>query len=170
MSSHAALTDSPRARARRAKASAPSAAIAPHSRIEPSRRMVGSYGAACRASNSNIGSNSLAPYSWTLAGRDVPAPGGAAVVQERPEPQRGASVAFNYVDMTGRFFSEEAPPTETAIKGLGVGVYSARCDVRDHNAVGHFFAEVKERLGGVHYLVNNAGVTHDGALWRLPPE
>src|SRR5207244_1650261 len=26
------------------------------------------------------------------------------------------------------------------------------------------------RLGGVHYLVNNAGVTHDGALWRLTPE
>jgi len=29
---------------------------------------------------------------------------------------------------------------------------------------------VRERLGGVHYLVNNAGVTHDGALWRLTPE
>src|SRR5256885_13442040 len=88
MRSHAALMDSPRARARRAKASAPSAAIVLHSKIEPSRRMVGSYGAACRASNSNIGSNSLTPYSWTLAARDAPAPGGAAVVQERPQPQR----------------------------------------------------------------------------------
>ncbi len=142
----------------------------------------------------------MAPYSWTLAGRDAPAPGGAAVVQERPEPQRagetlsgrvavvtggatglgraiclefaqrGANVAFNYVDMAGRDVSEQALLTETAIKGLGVGVYSARCDVRDHNAVAHFFTEVRERLGGVHCLVNNAGVTHDGALWRLPPE
>src|SRR2546428_12754346 len=102
MSSHAALMDSPRARARRAKASAPSAAIAPHSRIEPSRRMVGRYDAACRASNSNIGSNSLAPYSWTLAGRDAPAPGGAAVVQERPEPQRaGETLSGRVAGVTG---------------------------------------------------------------------
>jgi 3-oxoacyl-[acyl-carrier protein] reductase len=29
---------------------------------------------------------------------------------------------------------------------------------------------VRQRLGGVHFLVNNAGVTHDGALWRLSVE
>src|SRR5256885_8826393 len=102
MRSHGALMDSRRARARRPKASAPSAAIAPHSTIEPSRRMVGSYGAACRASNSNIGSNSLTPYSWTLAGRDAPAPGGAAVVQERPEPQRaGETLSGRVAVVTG---------------------------------------------------------------------
>ena len=57
--------------------------------------------------------------------------------------QRGASVGFNYVDMAGRDVTEQALLTETAIKGLGVGVYSARCDVRDHNAVAHFFTEVR---------------------------
>jgi 3-oxoacyl-[acyl-carrier protein] reductase len=39
--------------------------------------------------------------------------------------------------------------------------------VRDHDEVERFVTAVKERLGGVHGLVNNAGVTHDGALWRL---
>src|SRR5205807_483805 len=28
----------------------------------------------------------------------------------------------------------------------------------------------RERLGGVHSLANNAGVAHDGALWRLEPD
>src|SRR3989442_13272825 len=102
MSSHAALTVSPRERARVANPSAPTAAIAPHKRIDPARRTGGNYGAACRASNSNIGSNSLAPYSWTLAGRDAPAPGGAAVVQERPEPQRaGETLSGPVAGVTG---------------------------------------------------------------------
>jgi len=144
----------------------------------------------------------LTPYSWTLAARggEAPAPAGAAVVQERPDPQRagehlagrvavvtggatglgraicldfaqrGASVAFNYVELAGRDVSAQALLTETAIKGCGVPVYSARCDVRNHDDVEQFMTQVKERLGGVHCLVNNAGVTHDGALWRLPPD
>jgi 3-oxoacyl-[acyl-carrier protein] reductase len=29
---------------------------------------------------------------------------------------------------------------------------------------------VRAKLGGVHYLINNAGVAHDGALWRLTAE
>src|SRR6266705_2150798 len=202
MSSHAALTVSPRERASVANPSAPRAAIAPHKRIEPARRTRGNYAAACRASNANIGSNSVAPYSWTLAARggEAPAPAGAAVVQERPDPQhagehlagrvavvtggatglgraicldfaqRGASVAFNYVELPGRDVSAQALLTETALKGCGVRVYSARCDVRNHDDVEQFMTQVKERLGGVHCLVNNAGVTHDGALWRLPPD
>src|SRR3989442_3270312 len=36
--------------------------------------------------------------------------------------------------------------------------------------VEHFVSQVRSHLGGVHYLVNNAGITHDGALWRLTPE
>jgi len=143
---------------------------------------------------------SLAGYSWTLAVRQAPAPAGAAVVQERPEPripgetmqgrvamvtggatglgraaclefaQRGAAIAFNYVDLPERDVTAQALLTETAIKALGVPVYSSRCDVRDHAQVTHFVAEARERLGGIHCLVNNAGVAHDGALWRLSPD
>jgi 3-oxoacyl-[acyl-carrier protein] reductase len=42
-----------------------------------------------------------------------------------------------------------------------------RCDVRDRDAVDHFILEAKQRLGGVHFLINNAGIASDGALWRL---
>jgi 3-oxoacyl-[acyl-carrier protein] reductase len=133
----------------------------------------------------------LTPYSWSLGAREAP------VAQERPEPaklaaglrgrvaivtggatglgravclefaQQGAAVGFNFLDMPGRDVTAQALLTETAIKALGVPVYSARCDVRERDAVEQFFTEARDRLGGLHCLVNNAGVTHDGALWRL---
>jgi 3-oxoacyl-[acyl-carrier protein] reductase len=80
------------------------------------------------------------------------------------------AVAINYVDLPERDVAAQALLTETAIRALGVPVYCARCDVRDRAAVEKFVAAVRERLGGVHYLVNNAGVAHDGALWRLSSE
>ena len=139
----------------------------------------------------------MAPYSWSMAAREATAPAPAAVTQERPDPlraaeglkgrvavvtggatglgravalefaQRGAAVAINYVDLPDRDVAAQALLTETAIKALGVACYSARCDVRLLDEVDRFVSAVREQLGGVHYLVNNAGVTHDGALWRL---
>ncbi len=135
-----------------------------------------------------------------MSARAAAVPAGAAAVQERPESlragdtlrgrvaivtggatglgrsvalefaQRGCAVAFNYVELPGRDVTAQALLTETAIKACGVPCHSARCDVRRMDEVDQFVAEVKERLGGVHYLVNNAGVTHDGALWRLTAE
>jgi 3-oxoacyl-[acyl-carrier protein] reductase len=136
---------------------------------------------------------------WTLASREQLA-GGAPATQERPDPQRlaetvqgrvavvtggatglgratalefaqrGMAVAINYVDLPEREVAAQAVLTETAIRALGVPVYCARCDVRNHVEVENFVMAVRERLGGLHYLVNNAGVTHDGALWRLTSE
>jgi 3-oxoacyl-[acyl-carrier protein] reductase len=136
---------------------------------------------------------------WTLASREQLA-GGAPATQERPDPQRlaetvqgrvavvtggatglgratalefaqrGMAVAINYVDLPDREVAAQAVLTETAIRALGVPVYCARCDVRNHVEVEKFVMAVRERLGGLHYLVNNAGVTHDGALWRLTSE
>ena len=140
------------------------------------------------------------PWSSSGRPGGAGAPGGAAVTQERAEParipdrlsgrvamvtggatglgravcldlaQRGAAIAFNYFEMPGRDVAAQALLTETAIKGHGVPVYSSHCDVRNRNAVELFVHEATDRLGGVHILVNNAGVTHDGALWRLSPE
>jgi 3-oxoacyl-[acyl-carrier protein] reductase len=136
--------------------------------------------------------------TWTLAPRETAV--GAPTAQERPEPQRlaetvhgrvaivtggvtglgratalefaqrGIAVGINYLDLPGRDVAAQAVLTETAIRALGVPVYCARCDVRSHDAVEEFVGTVRQRLGGVHYLVNNAGITHDGALWRLQPE
>jgi 3-oxoacyl-[acyl-carrier protein] reductase len=84
--------------------------------------------------------------------------------------QVGCAVAFNYVELPGRDVGAQAVLTETAIKACGVPCYSALCDVRKMEAVEKFIGEVRSRLGGVHYLINNAGVAHDGALWRLTQE
>jgi 3-oxoacyl-[acyl-carrier protein] reductase len=82
----------------------------------------------------------------------------------------GCDIAFCWVGMTGRDVLEQALLTETACGALGANVYSTRCDVRDSAAVDLFFTEIKARFGTAHYLVNNAGIAMDGALWRLTDE
>ena len=82
----------------------------------------------------------------------------------------GCHVAFCFVHMPGRDITEQALLTETTLMGMGIQVYAQRCDVRDRQAVEHFVSETKQRLGGVHFLVNNAGIANDGALWRLSQE
>ncbi|PYO26837.1 MAG: beta-ketoacyl-ACP reductase [Gemmatimonadetes bacterium] len=109
----------------------------------------------------------------TIHGRVVVVTGGATGLGRATAlefAQRGVAVAINYVDLPDRDVAAQALLTETAIRALGVPVYCARCDVRNHAEVEKFVTTVRERLGGVHYLVNNAGVAHDGALWRLSPE
>src|SRR3989475_2032943 len=68
------------------------------------------------------------------------------------------------------FFFNDTATTEIYTLSLHDALPIARCDVRHRDEVEKFVTAVRERLGGVHYLVNNAGVTHDGALWRLTPE
>jgi 3-oxoacyl-[acyl-carrier protein] reductase len=82
----------------------------------------------------------------------------------------GCHVGFCYVNLPGRDVTEQALLTETALMSMGVGVHACRCDVRDRDAVDTFIRDTKARLGGVHYLVNNAGIASDGALWRLSEE
>ena len=84
--------------------------------------------------------------------------------------RRGVNVAFNYVELPDRDVSAQALLTETALRACGVGVFSAYCDVRDWRAVEAFVTEVNAALGGPHYLVNNAGIHYDAALWRMPED
>ena len=79
----------------------------------------------------------------------------------------GCNVAFCFLNMPGRDVTEQAVLTETALSAMGVSVHAARCDVRDRYAVERFISDARGRLGAVHYLVNNAGIAMDGALWRL---
>nr|MBA3660089.1 SDR family NAD(P)-dependent oxidoreductase [Gemmatimonadales bacterium] len=82
----------------------------------------------------------------------------------------GCHVAFCYVNLPGRDVSEQAVLTETTLSAMGIGVLACRCDVRDRLAIERFLKETRDRLGGLHFLVNNAGIANDGALWRLSDE
>ncbi len=79
----------------------------------------------------------------------------------------GCHVAFCFVNMPGRDVTEQALLTETALAAMGVGVHACRCDVRDREAVERFIQDARQKFGAVHFLVNNAGIASDGALWRL---
>jgi 3-oxoacyl-[acyl-carrier protein] reductase len=81
--------------------------------------------------------------------------------------RRGVNVAFNYIELRGRDLAAQALLTETTLRGYGVEAYSEHCDVRDREGVESFIGRARTALGGLHYLVNNAGIHDDGALWRL---
>jgi 3-oxoacyl-[acyl-carrier protein] reductase len=133
--------------------------------------------------------------SWEF---DAPEAAGAALEEPQPQPIRkgwrgkvaivtggatglgraiaiefgklGSHVAFCFVNLPGRDVTEQALLTETALTAMGVGVHACRCDVRDRDAVEQFVNDTKQKLGGVHFLINNAGIASDGALWRLTAE
>jgi NAD(P)-dependent dehydrogenase (short-subunit alcohol dehydrogenase family) len=49
----------------------------------------------------------------------------------------------------------------TAVRTIGhAGVNGVRCDVANPDSVKNLFAKVREQLGEIHVLVNNAGVAH----------
>jgi 3-oxoacyl-[acyl-carrier protein] reductase len=81
--------------------------------------------------------------------------------------RRGCGVAFNYVELPGRDVSVQAAMTEAVLKSLNVPVYCDRCDVRNLAEVERFVTAAQNALGGVHILVNNAGISRDAALWRM---
>ena len=86
----------------------------------------------------------------------------------------GAHVAFNYLEADGRGADASAlrAAEETAdeLRAHGVEVLWRAGDVRDPSDVEAFVSEARDQLGGLHILVNNAGVGRDGALWRMSDE
>lgn len=81
----------------------------------------------------------------------------------------GVHIAFNYLD-TGAASRRAAVETGEMLKESGVRVFARSGDVRDSAWVRDFVSSAHERLGGLHFLVNNAGVGRDRALWRMSDE
>src|SRR5690606_27189318 len=83
--------------------------------------------------------------------------------------RHGVHVAFNFLsdDDDGGAIREQARATAREIAQLEVRVHSEECDVRDATAVRGFVDRARAALGGLHILVNNAGIAHDRALWML---
>lgn len=84
--------------------------------------------------------------------------------------RNGYRVAFCWYEMDGRDVQSGAMLTEAALASMGVEVLAVRCDVRDRAQVNSFVDRIIRQFGAIHVLVNNAGIAHDGALWRLSGE
>lgn len=78
----------------------------------------------------------------------------------------GVHVAFNYLDDNPQA-AQAAHRVLQELRELEVRAFCRPCDVRDPADVRAFVAQAIEELGGVHVLVNNAGVGRDAALWRM---
>ncbi len=80
--------------------------------------------------------------------------------------ESGAHVAFNYLD-TGPEAQHLAQQTAVELRSREIRVYFRSCDVRRSEEANAFVGEVVEEMGGLHFLINNAGIGRDGALWRM---
>ena len=78
---------------------------------------------------------------------------------------RGCRVAVNYARR-----SDAAAEVVESIRGAGGEAVAIGADVSDADQVNRMFSEVKQALGPVEILVNNAGITRDGLLARMSPE
>lgn len=81
--------------------------------------------------------------------------------------RRGVNIAFNWVELEGRSIAEAAAATERELQQLEVRVCAEPVDVRDASAVRSFVDRIRERLGGVHFLVNAAGVHRSAPIWKM---
>jgi len=78
----------------------------------------------------------------------------------------GARVAVNYVSVDPQN-EVDAREVVSALEGLGAEGFIVEADVRDGEAVKRMVDEVVEKWGGIHILVNNAGITRDTLLLRM---
>ena len=78
----------------------------------------------------------------------------------------GVHIAFNYLD-EGEEDRLDAQRTVDELERAGVRVLCRAVDCTRSDQVTHFVDRVVDELGGLHILVNNAGMARDGALWRM---
>jgi len=88
---------------------------------------------------------------------------GAAVVRRLAEA--GAAVAFSYHshEASARALVADLAPTGAALHPLA-------SDLRDPDQARALVEAARDALGGLDGLVNNAGITHDSAIFLMSPE
>jgi 3-oxoacyl-[acyl-carrier protein] reductase len=78
----------------------------------------------------------------------------------------GVHIAFNFLDEGGQS-RVHAQDLARQLRQLEVRVFHRACDVRNSRHVNAFVEDAIRELGGLHILVNNAGIGADRALWHM---
>lgn len=78
---------------------------------------------------------------------------------------QGITVIINYNGS-----KEHAERTVDEIKESGGIAEAVKCNVSDYNEVQNMIADIIKKYGGIHILVNNAGVTSDNLIVRMSEE
>jgi 3-oxoacyl-[acyl-carrier protein] reductase len=76
--------------------------------------------------------------------------------------RRGADVAFNYSKS-----AESAETLKAELESLGVRALPFQCDVASTEAAADMVKQVKDSVGRIDFLVNNAGITRDNLILRM---
>ena len=76
--------------------------------------------------------------------------------------REGADVAITFNNS-----DRDARRTVVDLAGLGVRAVALRCDVRDVESVRELVREVKQELGGIDILVNNAAIFEEAAFEKI---
>ena len=79
--------------------------------------------------------------------------------------RRGANVVFSYAGNAAA-----AQQTLQELEALGVQVRAVQGDVADPDAAKTLIDTAVKELGGIHILVNNAGITRDGLAMAMKEE
>src|SRR4051794_3687551 len=79
--------------------------------------------------------------------------------------EEGASVAVIDLDESAASEAAAKLPLQGDAKSVGIGA-----DVSDNDSVEAAVARVVDELGGIHVLVNNAGITRDNLLFKMTEE
>lgn len=111
----------------------------------------------------------VAPETGPAGGRVAAVTGGSSGIGRATAvafARSGVHVAFNHLD-AGEASRRMAQETCEMLEDFGVRVFARAADVRDPGEASAFIAEARDRLGGLHILVNNAGIGRDRALWRM---
>ena len=107
-------------------------------------------------------------YGFDLTGKTALVTGssrgiGAGIVRALAE--RGARCIVNYVDDPDGRNRAEAQTVASTLKDAVV----LQCDVGDAAQVDAMMNEIRQRLGGLDILINNAGILRDRTLKKITP-
>jgi 3-oxoacyl-[acyl-carrier protein] reductase len=79
--------------------------------------------------------------------------------------KEGAAIAVNY-----RSGKEQADEVVSEIEGSGGRAMAVAGDVADYTQAEAMVQQTVEQLGGLHILVNNAGIARDSLIFNMEPE